>query len=64
MTARRVLQGLTNFIGNFKEAIQEMEKFVQLAPNDPRGPERLNMLKARLDQEKQPESSQTTPTPD
>ena len=34
--------------GQVEKAIQDMQKFCKLAPDDPRGPERLKLLEAKL----------------
>ena len=42
--------------GQLEKAIQEMEKFVKLVPDDPRGPERLQMLKTKLNEKRENET--------
>ena len=50
--------------GDLEQALQEMQKFIKLAPDDPRGPERLEMLKARLTSEKEMDTQQSSPSQD
>jgi hypothetical protein len=39
--------------GYLEYAIEEMKQFIDVAPDDPRGPERLDMLEAMLQEQKE-----------
>ena len=50
--------------GYLEYAITEIEKFIELAPDDPRGPERLHMLEAKLKKEKEMAVSPASTSPE